>query len=165
MRRIVFGTILFVSACLIAGSGMSSWAADPTPDSVAAKLTRDKKMKAKIDLDCDNMMLRELIEELKGGLKDAKVGTVRISIDPKSKGSITLTTRMSIKCKKMTFEDALDKMLTDSGRPWGYYINVSAKKDDQDDGAIFIVADATCRGYPPGDARNPKPKEEVKKPK
>lgn len=161
MRRILLAAVFFLSACFLADIKPAAWAADPTPDSVAAKLTREKKMTAKVTLDCENMMLRDMIPELQGGLKDAKAGALRISIDPKSKGSITLTTRLTIKCKGMTFEDAMDKMLKDSGRAWGYYINVATKKDDQDDGALFIVADETCRGYPPGDPRNKKT--EVKK--
>ena len=32
----------------------------------------------------------------------------------------------------------------------------SATKDDQDDGAMIIVDDPLCRGYPPGDPRNKK---------
>jgi hypothetical protein len=153
VRRLVFAPVLLVCACLLVTWGADSQAADPTPDSPGAKITREKKLKAKVTLDCDNMMLKDLIDEIRGALKDAKAGTIRIKWDPKA---VTGTTRMTIKCKNMPLEDALDKMLTDSGRPWGYYVMVTAKKDDQDDGAIFILADATCRGYMPGDPRNKK---------
>ncbi len=151
MRRIAFGSLLAISACLLTFSGFNSQAADAVADSPGAKATREKKLKAKISVDCENLMLKEIIPELQGGLKDAKQGAIRIKPDPKS--GITLTTRMTIKAKNVPFEDVLDKMFADSGRPWGYYVNVSIKKDDQDDGAIIIVADPTCRGYPPGDAQ------------
>ena len=160
MRRIVFGAVALMSAMLLAATTFESQAADPPPDSVAAKLTREKKLKAKISVDCENMMLKEIIPELQGALKDAKAGTIRIRPDPKA--GITLTTRMSIKAKNETFEEVMDKLLTNSGRPWGYYVNVSSKKDDQDDGALIITNDASCRGYPPGDPRNKK-KDEPKK--
>lgn len=161
MRRIVFGSILFSLTCLIAFCGLDIQAADAPPDSVAAKLTREKKLKATISVDCENQMLKDIIPELQGALKDAKQGTIRIKPDPKA--GITLTTRMTIKAKKVTFEEALDTLFTNSGRPWGYYVFVATKKDDQDDGALIIVSDPTCRGYPPGDARNPKSKDEPKK--
>jgi hypothetical protein len=131
-----------------------AFAADPAPASLAAKLTREKKLAAKISVDCENMMLREIIEELQGALKDAKQGTLRIK--PDLKAGITLTTRMTIKAENKPLEEVLDRLFTDSGRPWGYYVNVSIKKDDQDDGALIIVADPTCRGFPPGDPRNKK---------
>ena len=135
-------------------SGLDLLAADAVPDSAGAKITREKKLKAKISVECENLMLKEIIPELQGALKDAKQGMIRIKPDPKA--GITLTTRMTIKAKDMTLEEVLDKLFADSGRPWGYYVNISTKKDDQDDGALIIVADATCRGYPPGDPRNKK---------
>jgi hypothetical protein len=154
VRRIVFGSILVLCTCLIVTTGLDSQAADPPPDSPGAKITREKKLKAKISVDCEMQMLKDIIPELQGGLKDAKQGTIRIKPDPKA--GITLTTRMTIKAKNVPFEDVLDKLFTDCGRPWGYYVYVSVKKDDQDDGALIIVSDPTCRGYPPGDPRNKK---------
>ena len=154
--------VLVMSVCNFFSISGSLWAADQL-ESPGSKITREKKLKAKISVDCDNMMLREIIAELQGGLKDAKAGTIRIKPDPKA--GITLTTRMSIKAKNEPFEKVLDRLLENSGRPWGYYVFVSPKKDDQDDGAIIITNDATCRGFPPGDPRNQKAKEEPKKKK
>jgi len=161
VKQIVFGSMLVLCACQLSFNG-GLQAADPPADSVAAKLTREKKLKAKVTLDCENLMLRELISEIQGALKDAKAGTLRISWDPKA---VTSTTRLTIKCKDMPLEDALDKMFKDSGRPWGYYVVVATKKDDQNDGALFIVADETCRGYPPGDPRNKKTEAKKEEPK
>jgi hypothetical protein len=145
MSRIATGNFLGVALCLLAGFSVDSLAADIS-DSPGAKITREKKLKAKITVDCDNEMLRDIIAELQGGLRDVKAGTVRIKPDPKS--GITLTTRMTIKAKNAPFDEVLDKLFSDCGRPWGYYVYVSTKKDDQDDGAIINVADPTCRGYP-----------------
>ena len=163
MRRIVSGSILMVSAIVLAIAGIDINAADPVPDSAGAKVTREKKLKAKISVDSSEgggMMLREIIDEIVGEVRSAKAGTIRIKPDPKA--GITLTTRIKFKAKNEPLEDVLAKLFDASGRPWGYYVNVSTKKDDQDDGAIIIVADATCRGYPPGDPRNKKaePKKE-----
>lgn len=157
MRRIFVGSVMMASAILLAATGIPSFAADPPPDSPGAKITREKKLKAKISVDSSDgggMMLREIIGEIEGEVRSAKVGTIRIKPDPKA--GITLTTRIKFKATKEPVEDVLAKMFDASGRPWGYYVNVSTKKDDQEDGAIIIVADATCRGYPPGDARNKK---------
>ncbi len=157
MRRIVIGSFIMASAIVIAIAGVKTNAADPIPDSPGAKVTREKKLKAKISVDSSSgsgMMLREIIEEIVGEVRGAKAGTVRIKPDPKA--GITLTTRIKFKAANEPLEVVLDKMFNESGRPWGYYVNVSSKKDDQDDGAIIIVADATCRGYPPGDPRNKK---------
>jgi hypothetical protein len=164
----VIGSGLLASAGLFAMLGIDLWAADPPADTLAAKMTREKKLKAKISVDSSEgsgMMLREIIEEIKGEIKSAKVGTIRIR--PDEKAGITLTTRIKFKADKEPLENVLDKMFKASGRPWGYYVMVSTKKDDQDDGAIIIVADETCRGYPPGDPRNKKgdKKEEPKKDK
>ena len=172
MQRLLFGAILVVSACLITTSSSDVVAADGPPDSAAAKLTREKKLKAKISIDSTDgggMMLREIIDEIVPSVRDAKidgqkVGAPRIKPDPKA--GITLTTRIKFKSMNEPLEVVLDKMFEASGRPWGYYVNVSSKKDDQEDGAIIIVADPTCRGYPPGDSRNKKPdvkKEDPKK--
>jgi hypothetical protein len=160
VRRISIGFAIFLAAFMLGAAADSVRAADPVPDSAAAKLTREKKLKLKVTLDCENMFLAEIMDEMKGSVKDAKLGTLRFKWDPM--GVSAKTTRMTIKCKDMPLEDALDKLLTDSGRPWGYYVMVSTKKDDQDDGAIFIGTDATCRGYPPGDPRNKKAPEPKK---
>ncbi len=157
MRRMIVGSTL-LAVCLIA----SIQAADAPPDTVAAKITRETKLKAKISVDStegSGMMLREILAEITASVRDAKVngkkvGAVRIKPDPKA--GITLTTRIKFKSTDEALDVVLDKMFEASGRPWGYYVNVSTKKDDQDDGAIIIVNDATCRGYPPGDARNKK---------
>jgi hypothetical protein len=157
VRRIVIGSIVMVSAILLATEGVQINAADPPPDSPGAKITREKKLKAMISVDSSDgggMMLREIIAEIEGEVRSAKVGTIRIKPDPKA--GITLTTRIKFKSNKESVEEVLAKMFDNSGRPWGYYVNVSTKKDDQEDGAIIIVADATCRGYPPGDPRNKK---------
>jgi hypothetical protein len=157
VRRFLTGSAFLALAWLTAASGLDSRAADPVPDSPGAKVTREKKLKAKISVDSSSgsgMSLREIIEEIVGEVRGAKAGTLRIKPDPKA--GITLTTRIKFKSDKETVEEVLDKMFKASGRPWGYYVNVSAKKDDQDDGAIIIVADENCRGYPPGDPRNKK---------
>lgn len=169
MRRIVLGSFFMVAVVVIATAGIETFAADPVPDSPGAKTTREKKLKAKISVDSSGgggMMLREIIDEIVGEVRSAKAGTIRIKPDPKA--GITLTTRIKFKSDKEPLEDVLAKLFDASGRPWGYYVYVSSKKDDQDDGAIIIVADATCRGYPPGDPRNKKAdtkKEEPKKDK
>ena len=165
------GSTLLVLTGLLALSSSDLLAADPSPDTTAAKITREKKLKAKISIDSTDgsgMMLREILDEIKASVRDtkvdgAKVGAIRIQPDPKA--GITLTTRIKFKVDKETVEDVLDKMFTASGRPWGYYVNVSKKKDDQEDGAIIIVADETCRGYPPGDARNKKSGDKKEEPK
>jgi hypothetical protein len=156
------GSVLFALIGLLASPGIDILAADPPPDTLAAKLTREKKLKAKISVDSSEgggMMLREIIDEIKSEVKSAKVGgakvgTIRIQYDPKA--GITLTTRIKFKADKEPLEDVLSKMLDASGRPWGYYVFVSNKKDDQEDGSLIITNDPTCRGYPPGDARNKK---------
>jgi hypothetical protein len=173
VHRIFFGSVLLVLTCLMASSYLDLQAADPTPDSIAAKITRERKLKAKISVDStegSGMMLREILDEIKSSVRDAKVdgakvGTVRIQPDPKA--GITLTTRIKFKSTNEPLEVVLDKMFEASGRPWGYYVNVSKKKDDQEDGAVIITNDATCRGYPPGDPRNKKSveKDESKKDK
>lgn len=164
-----------VSACLISLSSIDLQAADGPPDSIAAKITREKKLKAKITIDSTDgtgMMLREIIDEIIPSVRDTKIDGVKVGaprIKPDPKAGITLTTRIKFKSVNEPLEVVLDKMFEASGRPWGYYVNVSAKKDDQEDGAIIIVADPTCRGYPPGDSRNKKPeppkKEDSKKDK
>lgn len=166
MRRILVGSILMVSALVITTTGIETYAADPVPDSPGAKVTREKKLKAKISVDSSGgsgMMLREIIDEIVGEVRSAKQGTIRIKPDPKA--GITLTTRIKFKADKEPLEDVLAKMFDASGRPWGYYVNVSSKKDDQDDGAIIIVADPTCRGFPPGDPRNKKTESKKDEPK
>ncbi len=162
MRRIVFGSFLPVCAWLIATSGFDIQAADPPPDSIAAKKTREEKLKAKISVDSSDgsgMMLREILDEIKSSVRDTKIGGKKVGaprIQPDPKAGITLTTRIKFKVVNEPMEVVLDKMFEASGRPWGYFVNVSTKKDDQEDGAIIIVADPTCRGYPPGDPRNKK---------
>lgn len=163
MRRIFIGCSLFLITSLILSTDCQTRAADPVQDSVAAKLTREKKLKVKVTLDCPNMFMSDILDEMKGAVKDAKLGTLRVKWDPM--GVSAKTTRMTLKCKDMPLDEALDKMLTDSGRPWGYHVIVSTKKDDQDDGAIFIGTDATCRGYPPGDPRNKKTDSKKDEPK
>lgn len=166
MCRIAVGSILLVATFFIITDGIDLRAADPMPDSPGAKVTREKKLKAKISVDSSSgsgLMLREIIEEIVGEVRSAKAGTIRIKPDPKA--GITLTTRIKFKSDKEPLEDVLAKMFDASGRPWGYYVNVSTKKDDQDDGAIIIVADATCRGYPPGDPRNKKAEPKKEEPK
>jgi hypothetical protein len=166
VRRIFAGSILMVSAIALAATSVQTSAADPVPDSPGAKVTREKKLKTKISVDSGGgggMMLREIIEEIVGEVRGNKGGTIRIKPDPKA--GITLTTRIKFKSDKEPLEDVLAKMFEASGRPWGYYVNVSTKKDDQDDGAIIIVADATCRGYPPGDPRNKKSEPKKDEPK
>jgi hypothetical protein len=162
VHRILFASTLLPLTCLIAPSSREILAADPPPDSVAAKITREHKLKAVISVDSTDgsgMMLREILDEIKSSVRDAKVdgkkvGTIRIQPDPKS--GITLTTRIKFKSNKEPLEVVLDKMFEASGRPWGYYVNVSTDKTDQNDGALIIVNDPTCRGYPPGDPRNKK---------
>jgi hypothetical protein len=163
VRRILIAYTFVPLALLILGSEDAIRAAEPVPDSIAAKLTREKKLKVKVTLDCQNMFLFDILEEMKGAVKDAKLGTLRFKWD--TMGVSAKTTRMTIKCKDMPLEDALDKMLTDSGRPWGYHVIVSKKKDDQDDGAVFIGTDSSCRGYPPGDPRNKKSEPKKDEPK
>jgi hypothetical protein len=162
VRRVLFAATLLLLTCLVASSNREVLAADPPPDSVAAKITREHKLKAVISVDSTDgsgMMLREILDEIKSSVRDAKidgkkVGTIRIQPDPKA--GITLTTRIKFKVTKEPLDVVLDKMFDASGRPWGYYVNVSKKKDDQEDGALIIVNDPTCRGYPPGDPRNKK---------
>jgi hypothetical protein len=167
VRRIYMDFWLFSTGCLLAVPSLDAWAADPIPDTLGAKTTREKKLKAKVSIDStedSGMMLREILDELKREVQNAKAGMIRFTPDPKS--GITLTTRIKFKADKEPLEVVLDRMFEASGRPWGYYVNVSTKKDDQADGAIIIVADATCRGYPPGDPRNKKAdakKEDAKK--
>jgi hypothetical protein len=157
---------MFIALCMIAMPGLNSLAADPVPDTIGAKTTREKKLTAKVSIDStelSGMMLREILSELKSEVQGAKAGTIRFEPDPKS--GITLTTRIKFKADKEPLDVVLDRMFEASGRPWGYYVNVSTKKDDQLDGAIIIVADPTCRGYPPGDPRNKKPEAKKEDPK
>ena len=171
MRRLLFGAILLVSTWFVTTSSIDLSAADGPPDSIAAKLTREKKLKAKISVDSTDgtgMMLREIIDEIVPSVRDAKIDGVKVGaprIRPDPKAGITLTTRIKFKSVNEPLEVVLDKMFEASGRPWGYYVNVSIKKDDQEDGAIIIVADPTCRGYPPGDSRNKKPEVKKEEPK
>lgn len=155
MHRLSLGSLMLTY--LIAAPGFDLRAADPPADSLAAKMTREKKLKAKISVDSSSgsgMMIREIIEEIKGEIKSAKVGTIRIKPDPVA--GITLTSRSKFEAKNEPLEDVLVKMFKGADKPWGYYVFVSKKKDDQDDGAIIITNDPTCRGYPPGDPRNKK---------
>jgi hypothetical protein len=166
VRRIIVGSIVMVSAMVIAVTSIETNAADPPSDSPGARVTREKKLKTKISVDSSSgsgMMLREIIDEIVGEVRGAKGGTIRIKPDPKA--GITLTTRIKFKSDKETVEEVLARMFDASGRPWGYYVNVSTKKDDQDDGAIIIVADPMCRGYPPGDSRNKKTETKKDEPK
>jgi len=148
---------LFIALCLVAMLSLDAFAADPLPDTIGAKTTREKKLKARVSIDSTEqggMPLREILSELKSEVQGAKAGTIRFDLDPKA--GITLTTRIKFKADKEPLDVVLDRMFEASGRPWGYYVNVSTKKDDQTDGAIIIVADPTCRGYPTGDPRNKK---------
>jgi hypothetical protein len=162
VRRVVFGATLLLLTYLLASTGVDVQAADPPPDSPAAKLTRETKLKAVISVDSTDgtgMMLREILDEITSSVRDAKldgkkVGTIRIKPDPKS--GITLTTRIKFKSTKEPVDVVLDKMFEASGRPWGYYVMSSTTKGDQDDGAIIIVNEPECRGYPKGDPRNKK---------
>jgi len=163
MHRLFLGSTLLLLTCLLASTSVDLKAADPPPaDSPAAKLTRETKLKAVISVDSTDgsgMMLREIIDEITSSVSDAKVdgkkvGKIRIKPDPKS--GITLTTRIKFKSTKEPLDVVLDKMFAASGRPWGYYVMSTKDKTSQDDGAIIIVNEPECRGYPPGDPRNKK---------
>ena len=114
MHRLFAGSSLL----LLAVTGLVLEAADPpAPDSPAAKLTRETKLKALISVDSTDgsgMMLREIIDEITSSVRDAKVdgkkvGTIRIKPDPKA--GITLTTRIKFKSSK----EPVDVVLEHSG--------------------------------------------------
>jgi len=151
VRRPLIATALLGSIVMLAGLAR----AEPPPDSAGAKLTREKKLKLKITLDVKEMMLRDIITELRGAVRDAKGGDLRI----KPGTGITLTSRFTVMAKEEPLEDVLDKLLKQ--REWGYYV-VVAKPGDQDDGAIMLVTDPV-RGYPPDDPRSGKSDDKGKK--
>jgi hypothetical protein len=151
VHRLIAASALFASIVFLASSSV----AQPPADSPGAKITREKRLKAKISIEVKDLMLREIISELKGALKDAGVGDVRIQTGP----GVTLTSRFSLKAKEEPFEDVLDKLLKE--REWGYYVIVG-KSGDQSDGAIMLISEP-ARGYPPDAEGKGKTAEKPKK--
>src|SRR5580704_12096525 len=108
VRRILIAFGLLIALCLLAMPGFEAWAADPIPDTIGAKTTREKKLKAKVSIDsteASGMMLREILSELKAEVQGAKAGTIRFDPDPKA--GITLTTRIKFKADKEPLEVVL----------------------------------------------------------
>ena len=73
VRRILFGSLQFVCRiCLIVDSGFRQPGGRPPADTIAAKITREKKLKAKISVDSSEgsgMMLREILDEIKSSAR------------------------------------------------------------------------------------------------
>lgn len=140
------------AACLLA---LAIPAPAAEPDSPGAKATREKKLKAKLNLDIDKKMLRFLIgDDLPAAVKEATGLTQKIEIAPGQ--GVTLTSSFGPFKGEMTLEEVLNKIVAD--KDWGWYVN-STKVGDQKDGAIFLTTNPKEKGYKEGSA----PKEVAKK--
>jgi hypothetical protein len=151
VRHILPFAVLLGAIVLIANSANAE-------DETAGHRSTKEKLKQKITLELDNVMLREIIDELRGAVK----GGTAMRIKPDPKDGITLTSRFTIKAKDETLESVLDKLLKEKN--WGYYIQ-NGPAGSQDDGAIVLVA-KPWRGSPNDDTKtkkdDPKKKEVVK---
>lgn len=154
MRRILSTGFLLA---LVGVLTVSSFA--ETPQSSGAKATREKKLTAKITVEFDNKMLREIIEELPQIVADTGAGRLRIK--PLAGAGITLTSRFTIKEKEITLEAFMEKLVADKN--WGWYVN-STKVGDQDDGAIILTTNPKEHGYKEGTGpKDSKDKDKKKK--
>ncbi|HVK11911.1 MAG TPA: hypothetical protein VM597_24270 [Gemmataceae bacterium] len=157
MTRLFLGLGMLVASSFLT---LSTSAADP-PDSPGAKATREKKLKAKLDLDIDKKMLRDLINsELPLAVKDKTSLTLKIVLEPGA--GVTLTSSFGPFKGEMTLEEVLNKICED--KSWGWYVN-STKVGDQKDGAIILTTNPKQRGYKEGsglDAKKDEPKSKTK---
>jgi hypothetical protein len=140
VRRLLVGLAILTTCCWLTVS--TPHAADPA-ESSGAKLTRDKKLPAKLKINYDNVMLREILEDLPNLVSESSgAGKLRIKSDPQG---VTLTSRFTIK-GEMTLSDLLDTIVKDKG--WGWYVN--SKTGDQNDGAVMLTPNPKERGFKEG---------------
>jgi hypothetical protein len=122
--------VLFVGLCAFSVS-----AADAEKDSPKAAKTREL-LKKKVTLSFKMEFLKDIIEEIQDQVKG-----VKFKVD--TKGGVSQNKRMTIMCKDVTLEEALDMML---GKEDLGYIVISDSKNAYD-GLIFIKMGKE-RGHP-----------------
>jgi type II secretory pathway component GspD/PulD (secretin) len=119
VRRLALGmAVLVVSMFALQAS-----AADEK-DSPKATKTREM-LKKKVTLNFKNEFLKDILEEVQDQVKG-----IKFKVD--TKGGVSQNKRMTIMCKDVTLEEALDKML--GKEDLGYYVIVGGAYD----GLVFI---------------------------
>ncbi len=142
MRRTLIGCGLFVAACLLITQAPE---AAEVAESAQAKITREKKLPAKLKLDIEKKMLRAIIEdELPMAVMDSAKQKVKIGVFPGQ--GVTLTSSFELK-GEMTLAEALDKLCVDKN--WGWYVH-SAPPNDQKDGMIYLTTNGKEHGFKEG---------------
>lgn len=134
MRRLALGmALLFLGICAFQVS-----AADDDKDSAKAAKTREM-LKKKVTLNFKMEFLKDILEEIQDQVKG-----IKFKVD--TKGGVSQNKRMTIMCKDVTLEAALDMML---GKEDLGYIVISDAKNAYD-GSVFIKMGKE-RGYPKKD--------------
>lgn len=129
-RFIMSGALLMLGVVML-----EVQAADDAKDTPKAAAMR-KLLKKKVSLSFKSEPVTNIIEEIQDQVKG-----IKIQVD--TKGGVSRNRRMSIQCKDITLEEALDMML---GKEDLGYIVISDAKNAYD-GSIFIKMGKE-RGYP-----------------
>lgn len=131
VRRLILSSLLLMFGIVM----LEAQAADDSKDTPKAAAMR-KLLKKKVTLSFKSEPVTNIIEEIQDQIKG-----IKIQVD--TKGGVSRNRRMTIQCKDVTLEEALDMML---GKEDLGYIVISDAKNAYD-GSIFIKMGKE-RGYP-----------------
>ena len=146
MRRLV------LSVLILGFSVAMAWAAGKDTPAAAATRKRLKDKDIKIALEIKMDFFKTALEEITSQVDDAGKGKIAWKYDT----GVSMNSRITVKCKDKTVEEALDEICKQLDI--GYVVESKAK--DRYDGWVVFKKNAKLRGYDEGE--EPKDKEKPK---